>query len=77
MMALPVWVLPLMIGATAGGGAAGAGGKKGGGGGDTAAMSRESFDMSKPAMQATIDMFMDAVNTGMGPESRQPIYSQA
>ena len=77
-MPLPAFVLPLMIGASVGGGMGAAGGKKGGGGGDaTAAMSQEAFDMSKPAMQKTVDMFMNAANTGMGPESRQPIYSQA
>ena len=73
---MPVWLLPLMMGMGVGGGMGAAGGKKGGGGGDTAAMSRESFDMSQPAMQKSVDMFLNAANTG-GVESRQPVYSQA
>ena len=50
-MPLPAFVLPLMLGMSAGGAAGASGGKKGGGGDATAAMSQESFDMSKPAMR--------------------------
>ena len=74
-MPFPLIAIPLLM--AAGGGMGAAGSKKGGGGDSTAAMSQESFDMSKPAMQKSIDMFLNAANTGMGPESRQPSYSQA
>jgi len=40
-------------------------------------MASEAFAMGKPAMQAGLGMFTDAVNTGQGPDIRQPVYSQA
>jgi hypothetical protein len=46
------------------------------GGDQTAAMSQEAFDISKPGMEAAMGMFMDAINSG-GVQSRQPLYSQA
>jgi len=43
----------------------------------TSDMSQAAFFAGMPAFQAAMDMFTNTVNTGMGPESRQPIYSQA
>jgi hypothetical protein len=52
------------------------GGGKGGMNQDLADMSSAAFKMGKPAMQAALDTFMEALQTG-GVESRTPKISQA